>query len=78
LGEENDTKLKMPAELEADKQAAGGRETVEASKMATTEMAENAGESPTKVSKKKNIGTRNEIILNMIRKKNLNIVSVNK
>ncbi len=78
MGEENDTKLKMPAELEADKQAAGGRETVEASKMATTEMAENAGESPTKVSKKKNIGTRNEIILNMIRKKNLNIVSVNK
>jgi len=79
LGEENDTKLKMPAELEADKQAAGGRETVEASKMATTEMAENAGESPTKVSKKKpNINTRNEIIVNMIRKKNLNIVSLNK
>jgi hypothetical protein len=50
LGEENNTKLKMPAEIEADKAAAGGKETVEASKMATTEMAENAGEKPTKVS----------------------------
>jgi hypothetical protein len=49
LGEENDTKLKMPDEIEADKAAAGGKETVEASKMATTEMAENAGEHPTKV-----------------------------
>jgi hypothetical protein len=57
LGEENDTKLKMPGELEADKQAAGGKETVEASKMAATEMAENAGEHPAKVSK--NINQRN-------------------
>jgi len=53
LGEENETKLKMPAEIEADKQASGGRETVEASKMTTTEMAENAGENPTKVSTEK-------------------------
>jgi hypothetical protein len=53
LGEENETKLKMPAEIEADKQASGGRETVEASKMATTEMAENAGEKPTIVSTQK-------------------------
>lgn len=50
LGEDNVTTLKMPAELEADKRAAGGKETVEAAKMATTEMAENAGESPVKVS----------------------------
>jgi hypothetical protein len=57
LGEENDTRLKMPGELEADKQAAGGKETVEASKMAATEMAENAGEHPAKVSK--NINQRN-------------------
>ncbi|CAF0891625.1 unnamed protein product [Adineta steineri] len=48
LGEENVTKLKMPEEIEADKRAAGGKETVEASKMATTEMAENAGEHPAK------------------------------
>ncbi|UJR16391.1 hypothetical protein I4U23_003294 [Adineta vaga] len=48
LGEENETKLKMPAEIEADKQAAGGKETVEAAEMVTTEMAENAGESPAK------------------------------
>ena len=39
----------MPEEIEADKQASGGKETVEASKMATTEMAENAGEHPVKV-----------------------------
>jgi hypothetical protein len=52
LGQENVTKLKMPDEIEADKQAAGGKETVEAAKMATTEMAENAGEKPTKVSTK--------------------------
>jgi hypothetical protein len=52
LGEENVTKLKMPDEIEADKRAAGGRETVEAAKMATTEMAENAGEHPIKVSTK--------------------------
>lgn len=43
------TKLKTPDEIEADKRAAGGKETVEASKMATTEMAENAGEDPAKV-----------------------------
>lgn len=49
LGEENETKLKMPGEIEADKQAAGGKETVEAAKMTTTEMAENAGEQPAKV-----------------------------
>lgn len=49
LGEDNDTRLKMPAELEADRRAAGGKETVEAAKKATTEMAEQHGEQPTKV-----------------------------
>lgn len=49
LGEDNVTKLKTPDEIEADKRAAGGKETVEASKMAATEMAENAGEEPAKV-----------------------------
>jgi len=79
LGEENETKLKMPSEIEADKEASGGRATVEAAQMTTTEMAENAGESPTIVSTKKtNINTRNEIILNIIRKKNRNIVSINR
>lgn len=79
MGEENETKLKMPSEIEADKEASGGRETVEAAQMTTTEMAENAGESPTIVSTKKtNINTRNEIILNIIRKKNRNIVSINR
>ncbi len=60
LGEENVTKLKMPAEIEADRQAADGRETVEAAEMAATKMAEKAGESPTKVSTK-NINKRNKI-----------------
>ena len=49
LGEDNVTTLKTPDEIEADKRAAGGKETVEASKMATAEMAENAGEEPAKV-----------------------------
>ncbi|CAF1153090.1 unnamed protein product [Adineta ricciae] len=48
LGEENETKLKLPGEIEADKRAADGKETVEAAEMTTTEMAENAGEKPTK------------------------------
>lgn len=55
LGEENVTELKMPSEIEADKQAVGGKETVEAAKKATTEMAENAGESPVKVSIKNSL-----------------------
>ena len=74
LGEENMTKLKMPEEIEAEKRAAGGRETVEAAKMATTEMAENAGEHPTKVSTKTRV-SRNKIILSQIsyqRKFNIN------
>ncbi len=50
----------MPAEIEADRQAADGRETVEAAEMAATKMAEKAGESPTKVSTK-NINKRNKI-----------------
>jgi hypothetical protein len=45
------TKLKMPAEIAADKEASG-KETVEAAAMATTEMAEKAGENPTKVRQK--------------------------
>lgn len=49
LGEDNDTRLKMPAELEADRQAAGGKETVEAARKTTTEMAEQHGEQPAKV-----------------------------
>jgi hypothetical protein len=61
LGDENDTKLKMPAELEADKRAAGGKETVEASKMATTEMAENAGETPTKVNIKTSVSIKEKV-----------------
>ena len=52
LGEENDTKLKMPAEIEAAKQASGGQETVEVAIMVTTEMAEQAGEKLTKVNTK--------------------------
>ena len=64
LGEENETKLKMPAELEAARQAAGGKETVEAAKLVTTEMAEQAGERPTRVSNK-----NNKIFLNLIRKR---------
>ncbi|CAF4056400.1 unnamed protein product [Rotaria sp. Silwood2] len=48
LGEENDTQLKMPFEIEAEKQASGGKETAEAAQITTTEMAENAGEKPVK------------------------------
>ncbi|CAF1232646.1 unnamed protein product, partial [Didymodactylos carnosus] len=43
LGPDNETTLKMPEEIEAEKQASG-KETVEAARMVTTEMAEKAGE----------------------------------
>ncbi|CAF1516160.1 unnamed protein product, partial [Didymodactylos carnosus] len=43
LGPDNETELKMPDQLEAEKQASG-KETVEASRMITTKMAEKAGE----------------------------------
>ncbi|CAF1019078.1 unnamed protein product [Rotaria sordida] len=48
LGEDNDTRLKMPSEIEAENQASGGKETVEAAQVTTTEMAEKAGEKPAK------------------------------
>lgn len=54
LGEDNDRNLKMPSEIAADKAAAGGTETVETAQKATTQMAEQAGEKPTKVNKLKN------------------------
>jgi hypothetical protein len=49
LGEENDRNLKMPAEIAAEKEAAGGTEVVEAAEKTTTQMAEQAGEKPSKV-----------------------------
>lgn len=51
LGEENDRTLKMPAELAAEREAAGGKEMVETAEKATTQMAEEAGEKPTKVNR---------------------------
>lgn len=53
LGEENDRNLKMPSEIAEEKAAAGGTETVESAVKATTLMAEQAGEKPTKVRKEK-------------------------
>ena len=53
LGEENDRNLKMPSEIAAEKAAAGGTETVESAVKATTLMAEQAGEKPFKVKRKK-------------------------
>lgn len=50
LGEDNITKLKLADEIEAERQASGGKETVEAAEAATIMMAEKAGEKPTKVS----------------------------
>lgn len=49
LGEDNDRTLKPPGEIEAEKAASGGKETVENAEKVTTEMAEKAGESPRKV-----------------------------
>ncbi|CAF3892149.1 unnamed protein product [Adineta steineri] len=48
LGEENDRELKMPSEIAAEKEAAGGAEVVESAEKATTQMAEQAGEKPSK------------------------------
>ncbi|CAF3414576.1 unnamed protein product [Rotaria sp. Silwood1] len=48
LGDDNDTQLKMPGQIEAENQAAGGKETVEAAQVTTTAMAEQAGEKPAK------------------------------
>ncbi|UJR30086.1 hypothetical protein I4U23_017627 [Adineta vaga] len=50
LGDENDRNLKMPSELAAEKEAAGGTEVVETAEKATTQMAEQAGEKPAKSS----------------------------
>lgn len=49
LGDENDRNLKMPSQIAAENAAAGGMETVESAEKATTEMAEQAGETNTKV-----------------------------
>ena len=49
LGEDNDRNLKMPAEIAAERAAAGGTETVETAEKVTTQMAEEAGERPVKV-----------------------------
>jgi hypothetical protein len=51
LGEENDRDLKMPAEIAAEKEAAGGTEVVETAEKTTVQMAEQAGEKVTKVNK---------------------------
>ena len=53
MGDENDRNLKMSEEIAAEKAAAGGTEVVETAEKATTEMAEQAGEKPTKVNRKK-------------------------
>lgn len=49
MGEDNDRTLKLPGDIEAEKAAAGGKETVENAEQVATKMAENAGESPAKV-----------------------------
>ncbi|CAF4534951.1 unnamed protein product, partial [Didymodactylos carnosus] len=50
---DNETQLKMPDQLEAEKQASG-KGTVEASRMITTKMAEKAGEKQETVKKDEN------------------------
>lgn len=49
LGEENVTELKMPSELEAERQASDSQEPVESAAVTTTQMAERSGERLTKV-----------------------------
>lgn len=53
LGEDNDKSLKMPSEIAAERAAAGGIEVVETAEKTTVQMAEQAGEKPTKVKKTK-------------------------
>ncbi|CAF0944426.1 unnamed protein product [Didymodactylos carnosus] len=43
LGSQNQTKLKLPDEIQSDLIESGGRETVEAGRKVATEMAENSG-----------------------------------
>ncbi|CAF3679271.1 unnamed protein product, partial [Rotaria sordida] len=50
LGADNDTTLKSPFDIVAEKVAAGGTEIVESAQKATTQMAEQAGEKPIKSS----------------------------
>ncbi|CAF3793314.1 unnamed protein product, partial [Rotaria sp. Silwood1] len=51
LGKKNDTTLKSPFDIAAEKAASGGKETVEAAQITTTQMAEQAGEIPIKCEK---------------------------
>ncbi|CAF4998804.1 unnamed protein product, partial [Rotaria sp. Silwood1] len=53
LGDENDTTLKSSSEIAAENVASGNIETVEAAQITTTQMAEEAGEIPIKVTKLK-------------------------
>ncbi|CAF3798250.1 unnamed protein product, partial [Rotaria sordida] len=48
LADKNDATLKSPSDIAAEKAASGGKETVEAAQITTTQMAEQAGEVPIK------------------------------
>ncbi|CAF1188578.1 unnamed protein product [Rotaria sordida] len=57
LGADNDTTLKSPFDIVAEKVAAGGTEIVESAQKATTQMAEQAGEKPIKRVRKNSNGS---------------------